>query len=384
MSSGLIQVAGIGSIIVLFAAVLFVIFIVASGVRIVKEYERGVIFRLGRVQGGAKGPGLFFLIPVMDKMVNVDLRTVTMDVPPQDVITRDNVPARVNAVVYFRVLDPNKSVIEVENFVLATSQISQTTLRSVLGQKELDDLLTDRESINEELQTIIDEQTDPWGVKVSVVDVKDVEIPRGMRRSMAGQAQAERERRAKIISAEGEYQASQRLHDAAERLESPTALQLRLFQTLTEISSEPSPTATLPVAPAPPRLPAPAERLESPTALQLRLFQTLTEISSEQSSTVILPVPMDLFRPYLGGSTVTGAVRDRQARAEGRSSREEEGEAERLYEEAVGQAGSEQQALRELDPEGTNGRAARSTEDERELGEEQVPPGEEPPRMGSS
>src|SRR4028119_2269091 len=162
-----------------------------------------------------------------------------------------------------------------------------------------------------------------------------------MQRSMAGQAQAERERRAKIISAEGEYQASQRLHDAA-------------------------------------------ERLESPTALQLRLFQTLTEISSEQSSTVILPVPMDLFRPYLGGSTVTGAVRDRQARAEGRSSREEEGEAERLYEEAVGQAGSEQQALRELDPEGTNGRAARSTEDERELGEEQVPPGEEPPRMGSS
>src|SRR4028119_683908 len=204
MSSGLIQVAGIGSIIVLFAAVLFVIFIVASGVRIVKEYERGVIFRLGRVQGGAKGPGLFFLIPVMDKMVNVDLRTVTMDVPPQDVITRDNVPARVNAVVYFRVLDPNKSVIEVENYVLATSQISQTTLRSVLGQKDLDDLLSDRESINEELQTIIDEQTDPWGVKVSVVEVKDVEIPQGMQRSMAGQAQAERERRGASMSAPGE------------------------------------------------------------------------------------------------------------------------------------------------------------------------------------
>ena len=286
MSPGLIQVAGIGSIIVLFAAVLFVIFIVASAVRIVKEYERGVIFRLGRVQGGAKGPGLFFLIPVMDKMVKVDLRTVTMDVPPQDVITRDNVPARVNAVVYFRVLDPNKSVIEVENFVLATSQISQTTLRSVLGQKELDDLLTDREAINDELQTIIDQQTDPWGVKVSVVEVKDVEIPQGMQRSMAGQAQAERERRAKVINAEGEYQASERLRQAA-------------------------------------------DRLESPTALQLRLFQTLGEISSENNSTVIIPVPMDLFRPYLGGSNGSA---DRLAAAR---RREEEG-TERLYEQAVG------------------------------------------------
>jgi regulator of protease activity HflC (stomatin/prohibitin superfamily) len=341
MSLSLIQVAGFGSIIVLVAVVLFVIFLVASAVRIVKEYERGVIFRLGRVQGTAKGPGLFFLVPIVDRMVKIDLRTVTMDVPPQDLITRDNVPARVNAVVYFRVIDPNKSVIEVENHVLATSQISQTTLRSVLGQKDLDDLLTDRESINEQLQSIIDMQTDPWGVKVSVVEVKDVEIPQGMQRSMAGQAQAERERRAKIISAEGEYQASQRLHDAA-------------------------------------------ERLESPTALQLRLFQTLTEISSEQSSTVILPVPMDLFRPYLGGSTVAGAVRDRQAPAEGRSSREEEGEAERLYEEAVGQASSEQQALRDLDPEGKNGRAARSIEDEREQGEKQPPSGEEPPRLGSS
>lgn len=286
MSPGLIQVAGIGSIIVLVAAVLFVIFIVASAVRIVKEYERGVIFRLGRVQGGAKGPGLFFLIPVMDKMVKVDLRTVTMDVPPQDVITRDNVPARVNAVVYFRVLDPNKSVIEVENFVLATSQISQTTLRSVLGQKELDDLLTDREAINDELQTIIDQQTDPWGVKVSVVEVKDVEIPQGMQRSMAGQAQAERERRAKVINAEGEYQASERLRQAA-------------------------------------------DRLESPTALQLRLFQTLGEISSENNSTVIIPVPMDLFRPYLGGSNGSA---DRRAAAR---RREEEG-TERLYEQAVG------------------------------------------------
>src|SRR3712207_6197421 len=301
MSLSLLQVGGIGSIIVLFAAVLFVIFIVGSAVRIVNEYERGVIFRLGRVQGTAKGPGLFFLIPIVDRMVKIDLRTVTMDVPPQDLITRDNVPAKVNAVVYFRVLDPNKSVIEVENYVLATSQISQTTLRSVLGQKDLDDLLTDRESINEELQSIIDEQTDPWGVKVSVVEVKDVEIPQGMQRSMAGQAQAERERRAKIISAEGEYQASQRLHDAA-------------------------------------------ERLESPTALQLRLFQTLGEISSENNSTVILPVPIDLFRPYLGGSNGSGDGQARQAQVARGRSREEE-EAERLYEEAVGQAISEQQAV---------------------------------------
>ena len=287
MSILLIQAAGLGAVIVLFAALLFIIFILASAVRIVKEYERGVIFRLGRVQGGAKGPGLFFLIPVMDKMVKVDLRTVTMDVPPQDVITRDNVPARVNAVVYFRVTDPNKSVIEVENFVLATSQISQTTLRSVLGKTDLDDLLTDREAINEELKTIINEQTDPWGVKVSVVEVKDVELPQGMQRSMAGQAQAERERRAKIISAEGEYQASQRLRQAA-------------------------------------------DRLESPTALQLRLFQTLGEISSENNSTVIIPVPMDLFRPYLGGSNGSA---DRRAAAR---RREEEG-TERLYEEAVGE-----------------------------------------------
>ncbi len=260
MSLGLIQVAELGSIIVLFAVALFVIFILASAVRIVNEYERGVIFRLGRVQGTAKGPGLFLLIPIVDRMVKIDLRTVTMDVPPQDVITRDNVPARVNAVVYFRVMDPNKSVIEVENHVLATSQISQTTLRSILGQKDLDDLLTNREQINEELQTIIDEQTDPWGVKVSVVEVKDVEIPQQMQRAMARQAESERERRAKIIAAEGEYQASQRLRQAA-------------------------------------------DRLESPTALQLRLFQTLNEISSEQSSTVILPVPLDLFRPFLGTTT---------------------------------------------------------------------------------
>ena len=287
MTLSLIQVAGLGAIVVLFAAVLFVIFILASAVRIVNEYERGVIFRLGRVQGTAKGPGLFFLIPIVDKMVKIDLRTVTIDVPPQYVITRDNVPARVNAVGYFRVLDPNRSVIEVENHVLATSQISQTTLRSVLGQKDLDDLLTNREQINEELQTIIDEQTDPWGVKVSVVEVKDVEIPQQMQRAMARQAESERERRAKIIAAEGEYQASQRLRQAA-------------------------------------------DRLESPTALQLRLFQTLNEISSENNSTVIVPVPMDLVRPFLG--TGDGSA-DRRAAAR---RREQEG-TERLYEEAVGE-----------------------------------------------
>jgi regulator of protease activity HflC (stomatin/prohibitin superfamily) len=336
----LIQIQGIsfGFLIVAFAVLLFLIFLLASAVRIVNEYERGVIFRLGRVQGTAKGPGLFFLIPIVDRMIKVDLRTVTMDVPPQDLITRDNVPARVNAVVYFRVLDPNKSVIEVENFVLATSQISQTTLRSVLGQKDLDDLLTDRESINEELQAIIDQQTDPWGVKVSVVEVKDVEIPQGMQRSMAGQAEAERERRAKIIAAEGEYQASERLRQAA-------------------------------------------DRLESPTALQLRLFQTLAEISSEQSSTVILPVPIDLFRPYLEASNGSG---DGHAHQPPQARRREEEEAERLYEEAVGQASSEQQALQELRPDGSNGPVApMPAEDATTLGEES-PPGEEPPRPGSS
>ncbi len=334
----LVQAVSFGFLIVAFAVVVFLIFLVGSAVRIVNEYERGVIFRLGRVQGTAKGPGLFFLIPIVDRMVKIDLRTITMDVPPQDLITRDNVPARVNAVVYFRVVDPNRSVIEVENHVLATSQISQTTLRSVLGQKDLDDLLTDRESINEELQSIIDQQTDPWGVKVSVVEVKDVEIPQGMQRSMAGQAQAERERRAKIIAAEGEYQASARLRQAA-------------------------------------------DRLESPTALQLRLFQTLSEISSEQSSTVILPVPMDLFRPYLGTSNGSGDGQAQQAQA---ARRREEEEAERLYEEAVGQASSEQQGMQELDPEGTDGHPSTPTEGATKLGEEQPPPGEEPTRPGFS
>ena len=284
---GLVQVAGFAGLVVLVVVALVVLFVLASAIRVVNEYERGVVFRLGRVQGGARGPGLILLFPVVERMIKIDLRTVSMNVPPQEVITRDNVPARVDAVLYFRVMDPNKAVIEVENYVLATSQISQTTLRSVLGQKDLDDLLTDRESINEELQTIIDDHTEPWGVKVSAVEVKDVEIPQQMQRAMARQAESERERRAKIISAEGEYQASQRLHDAA-------------------------------------------ERLESPTALQLRLFQTLSEISSENNSTVILPVPIDLFRPFLGeGNGYPSRPPQTQ--------RSEEEEAEHLYEEAVGE-----------------------------------------------
>jgi regulator of protease activity HflC (stomatin/prohibitin superfamily) len=285
---GLLQAVSIGiTAIVLVAVVVVVLSVLASAVKIVKEYERGVIFRLGRVQGGAKGPGLFILIPMVDKMVKVDLRTVTMDVPPQDIITRDNVPARVNAVVYSRVVDPNKSVVEIENHVLATSQISQTTLRSVLGQKDLDNLLINREEINNELQKIIDEQTDPWGIKVSVVEVKDVEIPSQMQRAMARQAESERERRAKIIAAEGEYQASERLRQAA-------------------------------------------DRLESPTALQLRLFQTMGEIAVNQNSTIVLPVPIDLLRPYLDRSD------DGYAQKSPRERREEAEEAERVYEEAVG------------------------------------------------
>jgi regulator of protease activity HflC (stomatin/prohibitin superfamily) len=326
---GLVQAVGFGAVIVLFAAALFVIYLLASAVRIVKEYERGVIFRLGRVQGRAKGPGLIFLIPIVDKMVKVQLRTVSMAVPPQEVITRDNVPARVDAVIYFRVLDPNRSVLEVENYVLATSQISQTTLRSVLGQKDLDDLLTNREAINEELQVIIDEHTEPWGVKVSAVEVKDVEIPQAMQRSMAGQAEAERERRAKIIAAEGEYQASQRLSEAA-------------------------------------------ERLASPTALQLRLFQTLAEISSEQSSTLILPIPLDLFKPYLGEYSTNGPSKSSpQVRR-----REEEVEAERRYEETVDQVRSEQQVMKEeLGPDGgSNSPATPMPGDDGTVPSEEEPP----------
>ncbi len=291
MDLALLQAVGVGIGFIAFVViVIFLASVLISAIKVVKEYERGVIFRLGRVQGGPKGPGLFILLPFIDNMVKMDLRTVTMDVPPQDVITRDNVPARVNAVIYFKVVDPNRAVVEVENHVLATSQISQTTLRSVLGQKDLDDLLTNREQINDELQNIIDDQTDPWGIKVSVVEVKDVEIPQQMQRAMARQAESERERRAKIIAAEGEFQASERLRQAA-------------------------------------------DRLESPTALQLRLFQTMGEIAVNQNSTIILPVPIDLLRPFLQDSA-NGAPQT-QVNPEDRR------EAERLYQEAVGGAAAE-------------------------------------------
>lgn len=295
MSLALLQAAPLGGAVVVIIILVFIASIAISAVKIVNEYERGVIFRLGRIQGGPKGPGLFILLPFIDRMIKVDLRTVTMDVPPQDIITRDNVPARVNAVVYFRVVDPNNSVIEVENFVLATSQISQTTLRSVLGNKDLDDLLTNRESINSELQSIIDEQTDPWGIKVSVVEVKDVEIPQQMQRAMARQAESERERRAKIISAEGEFQSSARLREAA-------------------------------------------DRLETPQAMQIRLFQTLNEVANQQNSTIILPVPIDLFQPFMqnmngsNGNSKTSNSKPKKANPDDKSE---------AYEEVIEKASSE-------------------------------------------
>ncbi len=235
--------------------VLFVI-ILANAVRILREYERGVIFRLGRLIG-VKGPGIIFLIPLIDRMVKVSLRTVVFDVPPQDVITKDNVSIKVNAVVYFRVVQPDKAIVEVENFLFATSQLSQTTLRSILGQSELDELLSARDKINRELQKIIDHQTEPWGIKVSNVEVKHIDLPVEMQRAMARQAEAERERRAKVIHAEGEFQASQRLADAARVIES------------------------------------------HPMALQLRFLQTLTEVASEKNSTIIFPVPIDLISPFI-------------------------------------------------------------------------------------
>lgn len=236
--------------------VVVVIIFLSMSIRIVAEYERGVVFRLGRLVG-ARGPGLFFLIPAVDRMVKVDLRVVTMDVPPQDVITKDNVTVKVNAVVYFRVVDPEASVVKVLNHYQATSLISQTTLRNVLGQSELDELLAQRERLNQTLQQIIDEQTDPWGVKVSTVEIKDVELPESMRRSMAAQAEAERERRAKIIHADGEFQASARLAEAG------------------------------------------AIIAKEPTTLQLRYLQTLTEIASEKNSTIIFPLPIDLLTAFL-------------------------------------------------------------------------------------
>ena len=230
--------------------VVFVLIVLGNAIRILREYERGVVFRLGRLTGrvGVKGPGLILLIPIIDKMVKVSLRTVVLDVPPQDVITQDNVSIKVNAVVYFRVMEPQKAVVQVENFMIATSQISQTTLRSVLGQSELDDILSQREKINQRLQQIIDGHTEPWGIKVSNVELKQIDLPQEMQRAMARQAEAERERRSKIIAAEGEFQASQRLADAAQILGSqPSALTLRYLQTLIEISSEHNTTTVFPI-----------------------------------------------------------------------------------------------------------------------------------------
>jgi regulator of protease activity HflC (stomatin/prohibitin superfamily) len=235
---------------------ILLLFFLASAIRILKEYERGVIFRLGRVIG-AKGPGLIILIPIVDKMVKVSLRLIAMDVDPQDVITRDNVSLKVNAVIYFRVMDGVKAVIEVENYVYATSQLAQTTLRSVCGQAELDELLSQREKINTRLQEILDTRTDPWGIKVSIVEVKHIDLPQEMQRAMAKQAEAERERRAKVINAEGEFQAAGKLAEAATIMR------------------------------------------EHPMALQLRYLQTLREISAENNSTTVFPIPIDLFKPFL-------------------------------------------------------------------------------------
>jgi regulator of protease activity HflC (stomatin/prohibitin superfamily) len=244
---------------ILVVLVFFALIALGSSVRILREYERGVIFRLGRLIA-QKGPGLILLIPLVDRMVKVDLRTVTLNIPPQEVITRDNVPAGVNAVAYFRVVDPNRAVTEVENYLLATSQISQTALRSVLGKAEFDQLLSDRERLNEELQTIIDESTEPWGIKVTAVEIKDVEIPEQMQRAIARQAEAERERRAKIINSEGEFQAAQKLTDAADIIST------------------------------------------NPASLQLRYLQTLLEIGTNQNTTVVFPLPMDVLEPFVGGA----------------------------------------------------------------------------------
>jgi regulator of protease activity HflC (stomatin/prohibitin superfamily) len=247
--------AVVGGIIIVLA--FFALIAIGASVRILREYERGVVFRLGRLIA-QKGPGLILLIPFIDRMVKVDLRTVTLNIPPQEVITRDNVPAGVNAVAYFRVIDPRKAITEVENYLLATSQISQTALRSVLGKAEFDQLLSERERLNEELQTIIDESTEPWGVKVTAVEIKDVEIPEQMQRAIARQAEAERERRAKIINSEGEFQAAQKLTDAADIIST------------------------------------------NPASLQLRYLQTLLEIGSNQNTTVVFPLPMDVLEPFLG------------------------------------------------------------------------------------
>jgi regulator of protease activity HflC (stomatin/prohibitin superfamily) len=255
MTAGLLVLA-----VVVFLLVLFLI----SAIKVAREYERGIIFRLGRLLPEPKGPGLFLLIPIVDRMVKVDLRTITLNIPPQEVITKDNVPVRVNAVAYFRIVAPKDAIVQIENFMVATSQIAQTTLRSVLGQHQLDELLSEREKINAILQEIIDEQTAPWGIKVSIVEVKDVEIPTSMQRAMARQAEAERERRAKIINAEGEFQAAERLKDAALVIE------------------------------------------EHPIALQLRYLQTLLELGAGNTSTIIFPAPIDLIKPFLDRAGSSG------------------------------------------------------------------------------
>jgi len=249
-----------GPVFPLVIIVVLALFILANAVRILREYERGVIFRLGRLIG-AKGPGLILLIPMVDKMVKVSLRTVPMDVPPQDIITRDNVTVKVNAVAYFRVMEPTKAIVDVVDYIYATSQIAQTTLRSILGQVELDDLLSNREKINRELQKIIDDQTEPWGVKVSIVEVKNVDLPQEMQRAIARQAEAERERRAKVIHAEGEAQAAEKINQAAKILG------------------------------------------ETPVGIQLRYLQTLVEISSEKNSTTLFPIPIDLIKPFIEKAT---------------------------------------------------------------------------------
>ena len=235
---------------------IIVLAIIISGVKILKEYERAVVFRLGRMVG-SRGPGIIYIIPGIEKMVKMDLRTVTMDIPPQDVITRDNVSVKVNAVLYFRVLEPNRAVVEVENYLFATSQLAQVTLRSVCGQAELDELLAERERINSRIQEILDQQTDPWGIKVVLVELKHIDLPQEMQRAMAKQAEAERERRAKVIHAEGEFQASQKLADAAGVIS------------------------------------------QQPMALQLRFLQSLVEVASEKNSTTIFPVPIDLLAPFI-------------------------------------------------------------------------------------
>jgi regulator of protease activity HflC (stomatin/prohibitin superfamily) len=236
------------ALVIVAVLVFLVVLFLFSAIKVAREYERGIIFRLGRLLPEPKGPGLFLLIPVVDRMVKVDLRTITLTVPPQEVITKDNVPVRVNAVAYFRIVAPKDAIVQIENFMVATSQIAQTTLRSVLGQHVLDELLSEREKINAILQGIIDESTAPWGIKVSIVEVKDVEIPSSMQRAMARQAEAERERRAKIINAEGEFQAADRLKDAAAVIgEQPVALQLRYLQTLLELGSSQATTIVFPV-----------------------------------------------------------------------------------------------------------------------------------------